>query len=68
MRSVELFAGGGGLLIGSHFAGFQAEVAAEWDRWACDTLRQNQAAGHPAIATSNEPTPPWRGSNEPGEP
>lgn len=49
MRSVELFAGGGGLLIGSHFAGFRAEVAAEWDRWACDTLRENQQAGHPAI-------------------
>mgnify|MGYP001770298881 CR=1 FL=1 len=43
MRSVELFAGGGGLLIGSHMAGFRAEVAAEWDRWACDTLRENQA-------------------------
>lgn len=51
MRSVELFAGGGGLLIGSHRAGFRAEIAAEWDRWACDTLRQNQAAGHPAIET-----------------
>lgn len=49
MRSVELFAGGGGLLIGSHMAGFRAEVAAEWDRWACDTLRENQANGHPAI-------------------
>lgn len=30
-------------------AGFQAEVAVEWDRWACDTLRENQANGHPAI-------------------
>ncbi|WP_202975434.1 MULTISPECIES: DNA cytosine methyltransferase [unclassified Micrococcus] len=49
MRSVELFAGGGGLLLGSHLAGFQAEAALEWNRWACDTLRQNQAAGHPLI-------------------
>ncbi len=49
MRSVELFAGGGGLLIGAHMAGFQAEVAAEWNLWACDTLRENQTNGHPAI-------------------
>lgn len=49
MRSVELFAGGGGLLLGAHGAGFRTEVAAEWDRWACDTLRQNQAQGHSMI-------------------
>jgi DNA (cytosine-5)-methyltransferase 1 len=47
MRSVELFAGGGGLLLGTALAGFHHEVAAEWDQWACDTLRENQAAGHP---------------------
>ena len=47
MRSVELFAGGGGLLLGTSLAGFHHEVAAEWDQWACDTLRENQAAGHP---------------------
>lgn len=49
MRSVELFAGGGGLLIGAHMAGFHTEVAVEWNRWACDTLRQNQANAHPCI-------------------
>lgn len=49
MRSVELFAGAGGLLLGAHGAGFKAEVAAEWDRWACDTLRENQANGYPLI-------------------
>lgn len=51
LRSVELFAGGGGLLIGSHRAGFRPVVAAEWNTWACDTLRENQANGHPAIPT-----------------
>lgn len=49
MRSVELFAGGGGLLIGSHLAGFRTEAALEWNSWACQTLRQNQVAGHWAI-------------------
>lgn len=47
MRSVELFAGGGGLALGTHLAGFTTEVVAEWDRWCCDTLRENQATGHP---------------------
>lgn len=47
MRSVELFAGGGGLALGTHLAGFSTEVVAEWDRWSCDTLRENQVAGHP---------------------
>ena len=49
MRSVELFAGGGGLALGTHLAGFTTEVVAEWDRWCCDTLRENQAAGHPLV-------------------
>lgn len=33
--------------MGTHLAGFSTEVVAEWDRWCCDTLRENQAAGHP---------------------
>jgi DNA (cytosine-5)-methyltransferase 1 len=49
MRSVELFAGGGGLTLGTHLAGFSTEVVAEWDRWACDTLRANRDAGHPLV-------------------
>lgn len=49
MRSVELFAGGGGLALGTHLAGFSTEIVAEWDRWACDTVRENQRAGHPLV-------------------
>lgn len=52
MRSVELFAGGGGLALGTHMAGFSTEVVAEWNRWACDTIRENQSNGHPLVAGS----------------
>ena len=47
MRSVELFAGGGGLALGTGMAGFHPEVVVEWNQWACDTLRENVAADHP---------------------
>lgn len=50
MRSIELFAGAGGLALGTHSAGFSTEIVAEWDRWACDTLRQNKEANHPLVA------------------
>lgn len=43
MKSVELFAGAGGLGIGLHHAGFQALRVVEWDRYCCDTIRENQA-------------------------
>lgn len=42
MRSVELFAGAGGLGIGSSRAGFMPEAVIEWDRYCCDTIRENQ--------------------------
>lgn len=45
MRSVELFAGAGGLALGCELAGFETVAVAERDRWACDTIRQNQRAG-----------------------
>lgn len=43
MRAIELFAGAGGLGIGVSKAGFLPEVVVEWDRWCCDTLRQNRS-------------------------
>lgn len=42
MRSVELFAGAGGLAIGMANAGFQHAAVVEWDHDACETFRENQ--------------------------
>ena len=38
-RSIELFAGAGGLAIGLEKAGFEAVALNEWDKHACNTLR-----------------------------
>lgn len=45
MKSVELFAGAGGLGIGLHQAGFHPLNVIEWDRYCCDTIRENQDRG-----------------------
>lgn len=50
MRAVELFAGAGGLALGASLAGFKPLAVLEWDRWACDTLRENQKNGYPLVA------------------
>jgi DNA (cytosine-5)-methyltransferase 1 len=42
MRSVELFAGAGGLAIGMSNAGFRHAAVIEWDHNACETFRENQ--------------------------
>jgi DNA (cytosine-5)-methyltransferase 1 len=42
MRSVELFAGAGGLAIGMSNAGFHHAAVLEWDHDACETFRENQ--------------------------
>ncbi len=43
MNAVELFAGAGGLGMGVSRAGFNPTAVIEWDRYCCDTIRENQA-------------------------
>ena len=45
MRAIELFAGAGGLAIGTALAGFDHEAVVEWNHDACETIRLNQAGG-----------------------
>jgi len=45
MRSIELFVGAGGLGIGASRAGFKPAAVIDWDKWACDTIRQNKRRG-----------------------
>lgn len=42
MRSVELFAGAGGLALGTSQAGFAHEAILEWNHDACETIRANK--------------------------
>lgn len=42
MRSVELFAGAGGLAIGMAKAGFRHAAVIEWNSDACETFRENK--------------------------
>lgn len=44
MRSVELFVGAGGLALGASQAGFKPAAVMDWDKWACDTIRENRKA------------------------
>lgn len=50
MRAIELFAGGGGLLLGCSLAGFSHEHAIEWEHNSCNTLRLNAARDYPLVA------------------
>lgn len=49
MRSVELFAGAGGLAIGMAHAGFKHAAVIEWDKSACETFRHNQGRHSEAV-------------------
>lgn len=49
MRALELFAGAGGLGMGISLAGFKPVAVVEWDRWACDTIKENQQRGYPLV-------------------
>jgi DNA (cytosine-5)-methyltransferase 1 len=55
MKAVELFAGAGGLGIGVSRAGFRPEVVVEWDRWCCDTIRENRKGGVAPVSEWPEP-------------
>ena len=55
MKAIELFAGAGGLAMGVSRAGFAPEAVIEWDRWCCDTIRENRAKG--VAPLENWPTP-----------
>jgi DNA (cytosine-5)-methyltransferase 1 len=57
MKSVELFAGAGGLAMGVSLAGFESLAVVEWDKWACDTIRENQKRGYPLV----KDWPLWEG-------
>jgi DNA (cytosine-5)-methyltransferase 1 len=50
MRSVELFAGAGGMAMGVSLAGFRHDAVIEWDRDACETVRANQRQGMPLVS------------------
>lgn len=45
MRSVELFAGAGGLALGVAAAGFQTDAIIEKDKYSCETIRKNKRLG-----------------------
>ncbi|WP_112961627.1 DNA cytosine methyltransferase [Agrobacterium sp. lyk4-40-TYG-31] len=49
MKSVELFAGAGGLGLGLHAAGFKPAAVVEWDSYCVDTIRENQKLGMQAV-------------------
>ena len=56
MRAIELFAGAGGLGMGISKAGFRPAQIVEWDRWCCDTLRENRRAKVVGLRHWPEPT------------
>lgn len=56
MKAVELFAGAGGLGMGLSKAGFKPQRVVEWDRWCCDTIRENRKVPKSIVSKWPEPT------------
>ena len=50
MKSVELFAGAGGLAMGVARAGFEHHRIVESDQWCCETINHNRLRGARPIA------------------
>lgn len=50
MKSLELFAGAGGLALAGSRIGFEHLSVIEWDKYACDTIRENQKLGVTHVA------------------
>lgn len=50
LKAVELFAGAGGLGMGTARAGFGHVAVVEWNKDACDTIRVNKARGVKPVA------------------
>lgn len=57
MRSVELFAGAGGMALGVARAGFQHQGIVEYDQWCCETINHNRSHGASPIADWPAVTP-----------
>ncbi len=55
MKSIELFAGAGGLGMGISKGGFSPIEIVEWDRWCCDTINANRRGRVAPVESWPEP-------------
>lgn len=59
-KPVELFAGAGSLGIGRAQAGFKPQVVVEYNKWCCDTLRNNHGTLVGAKTLKLDPNNSWQ--------